>query len=148
MTVIAWDGKNVAVDSRVSTYHGLHYEGKKFREMDGGVTVIWYGDHATAQKLVAWYEDGAIPEEFPGGEDADLAGLVIIQSGAFVVNPVVEVCGSPYFEAAPCPWAWGSGSHIALGAIAAGADAEQAAKIACEKVLDCGGPVTVISCGG
>lgn len=39
---------------------------------------------------------------------------------------------------------WGSGKELALGAMAAGADAKKAAEIACEYDLYCGGGVDVV----
>lgn len=142
MTVIAWDGKTLAADSR-SVTSGMSHAGTKIRRLkdDRGLVGV-FGDAGVASQLLHWIENSpgdfaAFPPHLYGNGEG---GLVFI-------NPEGEagqLCGSPMLDMFPAPWAWGGGAEMALGAMHAGATAEEAVQICCEHSEYCGGAVQTI----
>ena len=99
------------------------------------------GDIDAAVLFLKWAESGfKETKQFSVLSSGDVGGLRVNPDG------VVECYeGSVGFFQMEAPfYALGSGSVIAIGAMAAGADAETAAKIACKYSHGCGEPVHVL----
>jgi len=96
-----------------------------------------YGD---AMAFVAWAKDGFDPKKRPD-TTRDVEAVIVKPDGAFVVrgspNWTEETIGSDFYAS-------GSGSHIAMGALAMGADSVQAVEIACQFDIFSGGGIDVL----
>jgi hypothetical protein len=133
MSVVAWDGETLAAD-RQGTYLGCRVRSNKlFRR--GDISVAVTGEHVEGLVLVAWYFAGADPEEWPEFQRPDSFNTMLVAQGRRLVM----------FHHLPVPipvrdrtFAIGSGSHFALGAMAAGADAREAVRIASRFDVYCG----------
>jgi hypothetical protein len=103
------------------------------------------GNGALFDPMIQWYIDGANPEALPKCAEAyaDTALIVFRQGHAcfYKVN-------LPYPDDAAAPDAWGAGADFAIGAMEAGASAEQAVELAIRREAYCGGPVQVIDTEG
>lgn len=141
MTVIAWDGESLAVD-KLACNSGYGSKVKKGKRLSSGEVAACCGDHEHALILVKWYEDGCNPETWPKFQATDDWTRLVIASK----NKV------KFYEKEPVPQtmddkfqAWGSGRDYALGAMAAGATAKEAVKIANNLCIYCGKGVDVFS---
>ncbi len=140
MSVVAWDGKALAVDRQYSV-GDTRYEGIKSKRLSTGTVLAWTGSAASGAALMAWYEAGAKAETFPACQkDKDRWGRLI------AVTPLhpdsVEICE---YESEPVPilhcapfLAWGVGREVALGVMAMGGSAVIAVEIASKYVSGCG----------
>lgn len=138
MTVIAWDGKRVAAD-RMSVAGSLNSGANKLYDGDDGEVIAICGSAAEAMEMLHWYRRGATPDEWPSRLDENESNLIIFGSGW-----AVDFQGSPYpVEVATYPAAWGSGSHFAIGAMAAGKSAQEAVGLAASYICNCGYGVDV-----
>lgn len=70
--------------------------------------------------------------------------LVVYNDKIFIVNSGVSTENNSVYEITQKFYAVGSGAHIAIGAMAAGASAEGACKIACLYEISCAEPVNTI----
>lgn len=138
MTIIAIKDGIMAVDSRVSS-DGLSCGSvKKWAEVSpchGGGFVAGAGDASAIVPAVEGF--GAT-----GHLSAESSEFVHLRADGTVWQSNPEV-GSWYLFEAPF-FALGSGLELALGAMAAGATAEEAANICCEWDAGCGAPVHVL----
>jgi hypothetical protein len=143
MTVIAWDGRSLAVD-RLATSFGLAAEVKKYKRLSTKEVLVCYGDHDKGLIVMNWYEKGGDPEKYPKFQATDdWAGLVVASDkGIKIYNqePVPLVFEDKF-------QAWGSGRDYALGAMAMGADAKKAVEITCELNVYCGKGIDVFHFG-
>lgn len=138
MTVIAWDGKTLAADRRVS-YGDLVATRTKIRRLESGAVIACSGDTDKVLALEKWYEAGANPDEWPQAQRSDNWARLVVQD---VDGKVYEYNQEPY--AIRCEdeyFAWGSGASFALGAMAMGADAVEAVTAAIKHCSSCGGGV-------
>lgn len=140
MTVIAWDGKTLAADKRV-TYSGLHRTVTKiFRVRDALVAVS--GNGALAETMLQWYRDGCDVEKFPAmqrDKDEWIGMLVVNRAGVFS------------YERTPHPLkledttaAMGSGRDYAIAAMHCGKTAREAVEIACIFDISCGNGIDTL----
>lgn len=140
MTTIAFDGKTLAADS-LAVYNGVvsNRNAKKIRRVDGNLFALT-GTPALFDAFVEWYIGGAKPADVPKCQDNDdnYTRLIVIKSDGrcFQYMPAI-----PYADELCAPFAWGSGSQIALGAMMAGCDAVGAIKVAIEVDVCTGGDV-------
>lgn len=138
MSVIAWDGTTLAADNQ-ATLHGRSILIEKLVQLEEGVLAAYTGDHEEGQMLVAWYEAGAIKENWPDFQRPDdFTTLIIVEN-----QMVYQYQAHPHrvrIEAG-C-FAWGEGAPYALGAMRAGADAALAVEIANHYSIFCGLGVT------
>lgn len=129
MTTIAWDGKSLAVDRMGTSSTELRIRAVKARKLPSGEVVSWTGATDYGESLAAWYEAGADPGEWPDFQKAaDWARLIVAESEEvhfFQRTPTSQRLYEPFM-------AWGTGCELAIGAMAHGASAEEAVKIACE----------------
>lgn len=148
MTIIAYDGKSIAVDSiacsvdmKSLSRKYVHYP----RQGDQPETLyLWHGSHDLGIRLASWHRDGALITDWPTRQYTDdWAGLIVVLfTQSHQLLDIFEYEREPFRERVYAPFlAWGSGASFAMGAMAAGANAKRAAEIACELCTTCGGPV-------
>ena len=134
MSVIVWDGKTLAAD-RQGTTGGMRTTSTKIKKLSCGAIVAWSGAAENGLELAQWWEDGADPGKWPAYQSADdWTRLIVAQKGQAVVyekRPVPQVVEDPF-------GAWGCGRDFAVGALAMGADARAAVKVACQFATGCG----------
>lgn len=132
MTTIAWDGKTVAADTQLSYGYTLA-PGKhiKYYEIGDGTFLLGSG---LVSEIADWAE---YMKERAQGERPKVPRLkestLWVLTGRGKNKRVEEVLrGDRYVHVMPinAPWAIGSGGEFALGAMGAGATAEEAVKIA------------------
>lgn len=131
MTTIACDGKTVAADTqyticeRKGTVSGREL---KLRRGKGCIYAI-AGSIVLFDTFIRWYESGAVPEDLPQGvvKDADYQFVIFTESDIISYNKHHPV---PEYYSYDIPFAAGSGSHYALGAMCAGANSKRAVEIA------------------
>ena len=131
MSVVVWDGKSLAVD-RGATDGFTMWELEKAWEI-GDEVVTGVGPLDVILRLVTWYRGGCGADAFPrSAQDAELiiaspVGLRRITSASPTqINHGLNLC------------AFGAGRDFAYGALAMGATAEQAVKVACRFSVSCG----------
>lgn len=134
MSVIAWDGTTLAAD-RQSTMADMRRVVRKIWRLKSGELAGITGNEGIGLELVKWYESGADPTKYPPMQaTADWGRLTVI-----------TLTGAMDYEQRPWPIkyrekfaAWGSGRDYAIGAMAFGASAVQAVKIASRYNALCG----------
>ena len=134
MTVIATDGQSMAGDSlTTSGTQIVAYRQKVFQFADGRIAGAC-GDTTECRKLMRWLEHGGDKPEV-----GDAFAIVLNADGTCEY-------WDKEFEPLPyiVPMAIGSGGDIAIGAMLAGADPEDAVKLVIERDRHCGGEITVI----
>ena len=138
MSVVAFDGKTLAADKQ-ATCQGIKTTCHKIalvcdEKID--YAVAWVGVLSVGQSMMQWFASGADADDFPSfGAELEGTTLLIVASRKGVMiyeqNPVPLT----FFDKFQ---AWGSGGPIALGAMAMGADAKKAVKIASTYDVNCG----------
>lgn len=137
MTVIAWDGKQLAWDSRATAGDRKHTV-KKFRWLKDGRAIVVAGhlsDLTVAKRLL----DGKGLPDLPKAL-TDRSRIIVWQEG--VVYAYDEGTEARKVRA---PDAWGTGQEYALGALECGINAERAAGAACKHSATCGGIIHTIT---
>lgn len=139
MSVIAWDGKTLAVDRQL-TCADIRLTGTKCRKLANGEVVAWTGGIEYGMILARWYEQGADPLKWPAFQRTDeWSRLIVCQP-----SQVVEFEKEPEPQLVEEPFcAWGSGRDFAMGAMAMGATARRAVEVACRFNIHCGMGVDV-----
>lgn len=141
MTVIAIRDGIMAVDSSVTCGGILNGEAQKWAKVEdffGGGYVAGSGDIAICTNAVSSFAQhgAAMP-------DGDTFGFIHLRA-----DGSVAVCEKGHWFEFDAPfYAEGSGSVLAFGAMAAGASAEEAAKVACQYDTSCGGEIHVLKIG-
>lgn len=98
----------------------------------------------SALAIVAWYEAGKRRSRWPQIDAEDWAHVVVLQRGR-----LLDYENKPYAQPIEDKhFAWGSGKLLALGAMAAGATAQQAVDIASRYHVECGLGVDVFDLAG
>jgi hypothetical protein len=142
MSVIAWDGTSLAADRRA-------YLGGLYRTMtkvfDLGYALAAYaGDAAAGEEVLAWFNGGATPAEFPAPQrDRDsYAPLLIVWPD----KTLWQFERTPYpVKFPPQTFAIGSGRDFALAAMHLGKTAAEAVEVACAFDVACGNGVDVLT---
>jgi ATP-dependent HslUV protease subunit HslV len=136
MTTVAYRDGILAADSLATSGDTVTGQAVKLKRLADGRLAAMLGRSGAAQRLLAWIEAGAQGEQ-PGGD----AGVVIVDDdgASYYDDGVSERCSRAPFKA------WGTGGCLAMGAMAAGASAEQAVRIACEWDIYTGGDVIALS---
>lgn len=141
MTVIAWDGINVAADKRAVCGNMIHTT-TKLRRLPSGEILGWTGCEASGHALVAWYTDGADVTKWPEcqKDDKEWGRLIVVNSR-----------GARYFERQPFSvkvedafMSWGCGADFARAAMHCGKTAKEAVEIACLYDNGCGNGIDVM----
>lgn len=136
MTVIAWDGTTLAVDSLVTFDNRRSYTDKLFK--NGNEVIAVTGNMDVCMNMLARYKAGNVDlsDHIPQAEYnesrlviASRDGVVWMGEGGFLVK-----VNDPFF-------ALGSGADFAIAAMHCGKSAVEAAEIACIYDINCGGKV-------
>lgn len=128
MTTIAYRNGIMAADS--GCFNGGLYEGQvdKISILPDIGVLGCCGEYGAILKVVEWLTAGGKPNERPRlSRSSEFAGLLVKQDGGVVHYQL----GLRPLRMAAEFHAIGSGRHIAIGAMAAGASAEDAVRIAC-----------------
>lgn len=129
MTTIAYDGKIIAGDTRVTADGFIADDDfikvRKFKVNDQTIIAAGAGTLTSLIKFFAWVESGAdVLEWNQDREDDFVTGLIISgESVAYFHNCVIAINHQ-------IPFAIGSGAELATGAMLAGKNAVEAVKIA------------------
>lgn len=140
MTVIAWDGKSIAVDKRSERGEVVGTVTKLFKGKDGYALAI-AGSIVKGLLLVEWFNNGRKEEDWPKFQSTDEWGwLIAAKDGECLAF------GPDYLplknENKFC--AWGSGCEFAIGAMAAGKTAYEAVAITNHHSASCGRGIDLI----
>lgn len=124
MTTIAFDGKRLAVDSRLTTASDT-IVGERHKKLFkvGATWIAFAGNAQNCVIALRWFKAG-MPDERPKIEDSFSA---FAWDGLHLVRYECGLVGMPQRVKIA---AGGSGIDVALGALAAGANAVEAVKIA------------------
>lgn len=140
MTTIAWDGKMLAADRRVSYGNcSDHQRTKIYRRGDGALCGA-VGQSSRCAAFTRWFLSGEQGERPAMGEKSDAVHAIIV--GADGVLTIHDEAG--WFEVEAQFTAIGSGCDYALGAMAMGADAGDAVRTAIRFDGLTGGAVDVL----
>lgn len=140
MTIIAFRNGLIAADSL--SLHGEIISGtsKKIVKNKWGIKGGSAGETASCYRFRQWILDGAELSKIPDFEN--LEGLVYFPEKNKVF--LVQDGKDRYYELEGEFFALGSGKDIAIGAMAAGATAKEAAEIAIKYCISCNGSVSVL----
>lgn len=138
MSVVVWDGRTLATD-RLAQCAGHGFSVTKSHQLENGEVVAWTGTQQSGHLIAEWYEKGADPAQWPAFQlGEDWSRLIILHTsrvlarlGCYEKLAFEEPIEEPFF-------AFGAGRDLALGALAMGADAVTAVRIACQFCIDCG----------
>lgn len=138
MTTIAYRDGVMAADS-LSTSDGIAMGtvAKAIRREDGAMCGA-AGSTSLIRALLAWFENGEGGDK-PDLKDNGAQALIIRPTGSTEWHDEFgfHVISAPFF-------AIGSGRDVALGAMAAGASAEEAVEHAIRFDINSGGPIVVV----
>lgn len=139
MTTIAWDGRVLVADSRVTGGNNcVCGEVTKAWKSADGYRWAHTGGAQDLDRLRRWTREGR----------GDNPPLTDEHDGCLVrVSPdgeLAEWWGRGWLMIRAPFQAWGSGERLAIGAMAAGASAERAVEIACRFDPQSGGEITVL----
>lgn len=127
MTTICFDGSVLAADKRSCGGNGTMTV-TKIRRINGSL-VGCAGNSAIANEVMAWFERGAVPADFPPAQrdENDSVGMLVVEKSGAVYK----------FERSPYPIrleescvAIGSGGDYARAAMALGKTAAEAIDVA------------------
>jgi len=136
MTTVAYRNGVLAADSLATSNDTVTGHAAKLKRLVDGRLAAMLGRTGAAQRLLAWIEAGQQGDQ----PDGDASVVIIDQDGAsYYDDGVHERCSAAPFKA------WGTGGCLAIGAMAAGASAEEAVRIACEWDIYTGGEVITLS---
>jgi len=132
LTTIAWDGTTLAADRAAWSGNKKYRVRKvhKVRATDGSQYLVAFaGDGHYAQALLTWMQGGQHPGDYPNDDNVTIAVVVDerrrvwqLDSKALRYGRVLERIHSS-----------GGGHEFAIGALEAGATAEQAIRIAIKR---------------
>lgn len=124
MTTIATDGNTIAADTQISGRWKNSVRAQKIFDINGDIVGI-SGELAECHSFLEWYEKGEPANDKPNIEEGSIDIMVLTADGK---------CYHYYHKLRPCevsvPYAVGSGSEFAMGAMACGASPREAVEIA------------------
>lgn len=136
MTTIALDATHIAWDSQITLGdEKVAYPAEKVWIVDRSV-FAFAGDYGLLDPVIAWKRAGARAASAP---DGSWQLLVVGRKGAVLYSDDVK-----FATPVKTPFAMGSGSAYARGAMLAGAAAYKAVQIACKCDVYSGGEVNVL----
>jgi hypothetical protein len=142
MSCIAWDGKTLAADRRgtMGSFHRLTT--KIFRAR--GCLVGFTGDAAGGMEMLAWFDRGESPEDFPASQRGERwSGLLVIRSNTGSILKYENTPYPIYYDQQL--FAMGSGCDFAMAAMYCGKTAAEAVEVACIFDAGCGGGVDTLT---
>ena len=134
MTTIAYDGKTLAADSRMTSGNMVFSNSaEKIFELKDGSLLALCGDFSLYGEVIDWFNGGDMPVVKEGEE---IGGIHVFPDG------VAEEFGRNLrLMPAKAPWAGGSGEPYAMTALMLGCSAAEAVKVACQLDTRSGLPV-------
>ena len=143
MTVIVWDGHTLATDRQATD--GTHkWEASKAWYMHtpiyGLCIVSGHGNVHDIIRRREWIRGGSDPATYTIDTKYGAEMIVVNKDGLYVYHPASS---TPDLRTKPC--AFGYGADYAYGALAMGANAEQAVQAANKYSLHCGNGVECFS---
>jgi ATP-dependent HslUV protease subunit HslV len=142
LTIIAYRDGILAADTSTMIDGNVHLGRTKIaRRATDGALIGSCGLSGFGDAFRRWALDGEIGAAPEVAKDS--GGIIISAKG--VVRIFDDACGC--FELVPPYFAYGSGAPIALGAMFAGASAEEAVRAAIQHDRNCGGRVLALSHG-
>lgn len=145
MSVIAWDGRELAADRQATRGGNLIRSVQKIHQVNG-LLVAYAGTAGIGEELLAWFQCGADPDLFPGhlrgdGNDSSLA--VFYPDGSIAEY---DRSASPVrFEKQL--FVMGCGRDFAIAAMHCGKTAAEAVEVAIHFDAWCGQGVDVMAYG-
>lgn len=136
MSVVAWDGKTLAAD-RAASCAGLVFPSRKIWRLDCGTVVATTGAAEVGLALLRWFKEGRKRELWPAIQsDKEQWSRLIFATPEgncywYEMLPEKQTVESDFD-------AWGAGRDFALGALAMGADARTAVRVASQFSDSCG----------
>ena len=137
MTVVTYRDGVLSADSLATAGHVITGQIAKIWRLDNGRLVGGAGGAGEMQSFVAWIRGGGQGQWECKDKENGFSALVVDTSGEVTIYDA-EGRGYP-LEADFI--ARGAGAELAMGAMAMGANAEQAVEIACRYSVWCGGPI-------
>lgn len=145
MTTIAYRDGIMAADGKRNDANDVKRgEVKKIHLFDDCIVGV-SGDVPSITRFLDWVGSGMPQDNMPEMVSEKGFTATIVDAGGDV--EIWQSDLTPMMQDAPF-YASGSGYEIAMGAMAAGASAEEAVEIACEYDAHSGGPVQVVNVGG
>lgn len=141
MTVIAYDGKTLAADRRVS-YGSTTMSATKIERFSGEL-LAFSGDGSMGRELFAWYAAGADAASWPASNRSPDSGACLMVVRADGTFWRYETGPHPIQFDAPC--AFGCGMEAAMVAFACGLDAARAVEMASRFNSGCGNGVDTLT---
>lgn len=140
MTTIAWDGKTLAVDSRMCSGGTLESDDaeKLFLNIGDTRALTSTGLEVNMYLFIEWVANHRVEGAFPKDSEDEGCGIVIELDGT--VKKYLY-CGNGVPQIERRPFTDGSGWKLALGAMDFGANAVQAVGVAIKRDLHTGGSV-------
>lgn len=140
MTTIATDGKTIAADGRSFLGDVWHRDDKEKIFVEDGSIFAFAGDRPIRDAVVKWYKSGADASQIPPAKNPTWTLMVVDRRGITIID---SEC--PYPTEIVPPFAMGSGSIYAFGAMDAGCSPEEAVKAASRRDPYTGGEIQVIN---
>lgn len=140
MTVIAWDGKTLAADKRMTLGSHVNTVTKLFRAGPYILGFTGSGKHIGA--FLAWINDGMNPKDFPETPtDDQIHAIAVTRDGV-----VWKFEGTAYpVRVEDTTVAAGCGRDYARAAMFLGCDAAKAVEVACQFDENCGNGVDTLT---
>lgn len=139
MTVVAWDGRTLAADKRMSIGCHVVTVRKIYRSGDSLVAFTGTAKHVGA--LLAWFADGAKPEAYPKFDKDESCGMTVVHRNGMIQR--YEDSGYP-IGIEDRQFANGSGGDYARAAMHLGCSAVEAVEVACRFDENCGNGIDVL----
>lgn len=146
MTCIAWDGKTLSADKRV-TIGGLTRTVTKIFRNGANELLCQAGDATLSKEITAWYIAGAAPDKYPEScrDKDDWPGLVVIKKERGCPAQIMRYERTPFpYRIEDKHFALGSGRDYALVAMHLGKSAKEAVEIACLFDSGCGNGIDTL----
>lgn len=148
MTCIAYKNGVLATDSMLTQDGVFRGFTKKVTRSPKGTIAAACGSAGMCSRFVWWVEDGTIDRFLDGNEgslaiekgDNGFSAIIVTDKGKVIL---LDQTGFPIWPHGALFYADGSAENFLLGAMAAGASAEEAVKRAIEFDIYSGGPVQV-----
>lgn len=139
MTTIAYRDGVVAADTQATDGHGCT-NGRVLKvERRGPFLAAAAGQACLARRFLDWFRSGLVGEPEPGNDERNADGMIFMPDGRIVeFSPLGSKTVFADF------YATGSGMDYALGAMAMGASAEEAVRVAARFDSSTGGRITVL----
>ena len=143
MTIIAWDGIQLAADKRATIGTLIRTTTKIFR-VDDNTLAAYAGEASAGEELLAWFQDGHNPTAFPASQrdkDSYTSLLIVNRDGT-----LHKYESTPYpSKFPPQQFAMGSGRDFAMAAMHCGKTSSQAVLITSEFDNGCGNGVDTLT---